>query len=52
MKKDFINMLIDLMLLDKDNAEELLKQFVDIYEIDTTSAEFKKLKKYVENYER
>lgn len=52
MKKDFIKMLIDLMLLDEENAKELLNQFVDIYGIDTTSAEFKRLKKYVENYER
>lgn len=50
MKKDFIKMIVDLMLLDKENGVSLLEQFVDIYGIDTNSAEFKRLKKYVESY--
>ena len=51
MKTNFINMLVDLMLLDKNNGLEMLEQFVDLYEIDTNTKEYKKLKDFVENYE-
>ena len=51
MKKDFINMLVDLMLLDRNNGLYQLEQFVELYEIDTNTKEYKKLKDFVENYE-
>ena len=49
MKKDFINMLVDLMLLDRNNGLYQLEQFVELYEIDTNTKEYKKLKDFVEN---
>jgi hypothetical protein len=52
MVKEFKKMIIDLMLLDEENAKALLEQFASINEIDVESKEYKSILKYIENYER
>ena len=52
MIKEFKNMIIDLMLIDKDNAMALLEQFKEIYGLDEKSKEYKKILKFIEEYQR
>jgi hypothetical protein len=52
MIQGFKNMIIDLMLLDKDNAMALLEQYKEINNLNEQDKEYKAILKYIEKYER
>jgi hypothetical protein len=50
--KEFKEMLIDLMLLDEDNAMEMLRQFADRKDLNENDKLYKQILKYIKEYER